>query len=734
MPTAPPLKEIREAYSDYSSELSETQEEGRTDMRYASGDPWDPADRAERENAGRPCLSPDEITQYLNQAINNVRQNPRSVQVNPTGNGANDKLAGARQSLIQGIEYRSNAQTSDICAFENALQRSYGFSRITARYLPGSMNQELVIKPVQNPDMVIYNPYFRQPDGSDMEDLFFVDYLSKKQFKRKYPKVKPQSFSTDAMIEAPGWIRENYIVTAEYWKVHQVPKKLLTVEMPDGSHQDLYEDELKELSGGRGANGRFASARSQFKVLEERTEEIPTVVQYVTNGVEYLEQHDWPGSRIPFPACFGKQMFVNRGSGSKRILLSMVRLARDSQMMLAYYASQEAEEAGMTPKVPFLGYTGQFDKNPEVWETIHRVGRGYAEVEPTSPDAPGVLLPLPTRPQFQPNFEAYEIAKDSSRRSIQSSMGIAALPTAAQRQSEKSGVALEKIQTMEAIGAFHFTDNYNTYLKNRGFQLNELIPHYYDTQRDVPIRKPDGTHSTLHVVGNTSHPLNDRGAYDVRDLPDDHLHTGVGDYDETIDTGPSYDSQRVEQSAFVDSLLDKLPTLPIPPQVATIILAKAIRMKTNLGPVGNDIADLLDPPQDQQLPPAAQAQIAQMQGQMQQLAQENAALHADRAGRVLEQHTKTNIAAMQEHSKTQQTNQNNITKIVVAMLAAKSKEDAGAAQANAERELQILGFTHDAAHEFAMQVMGHGQAKDLASHQADLMPPPVAATQPQAAQ
>ena len=722
MPKTPDLKEVREAYADYSSELSETQEEGRTDMRYASGDPWDPEDRAAREDAGRPCLSPDEITQYLNQAINNIRQNPRSVQVNPVGNGANDKLAGHRQSLIQGIEYRSNAQTSDICAFENALQRSYGFSRITTRFLPGSMNQELVVKPVQNPDMVIYNPYFRQPDGSDMEDLFFVDYLSKKQFKRKYPKIKAQSFSTDAMIEAPGWIRENYIVTAEYWKVHQVPKKLLVVDTPTGP-QEMYEDELKELSSGRDSTGRFASARSQFKVLDERMEDVPTVVQYVTNGVEYLEQHDWPGSRIPFPACFGKQMFVNRGSGSKRILLSMVRLARDSQMMMAYYASQEAEEAGMTPKAPFIGAKGQFDSNSEVWETITKQPRAYIEYDPV-PDGATGMIAAPSRPQFQPNFEAYEIAKDSARRSVQSSMGIAALPTAAQRQNEKSGVALEKIQTMEAIGAFHFTDNFDKYLQNRGFQLNELIPHYYDTQRDAPIREPDGTHATLHLVGNTSHPLSDQGAYDVQGLPDDHLHTGMGDYDVTISTGPSYQSQREEQSEFVDSLLEKAQSLPIPPQIMTLILAKAIRMKTNLGPVGNDIADLLDPPQDQQMPPAAQAMIAQLQGQIQQLSTENQALHMDRAGRVLEQQTKVHIAATQEQSKTAQANQNNITKIVVAMLAAKSKEDAGAAQANAEKELQSLGFGHVAAHDFAMAVMGHQQSKDLASHTQAIQPPP----------
>jgi hypothetical protein len=42
-------------------------------------------------------------------------------------------------------------------------------------------------------------------------------------------------------------------------------------------------------------------------------------------------------------------------------------------------------------------------------------------------------LPLPRRQAFTPNFQEYEIAKDSCRLAIQAAMGISPLPTAAQR-------------------------------------------------------------------------------------------------------------------------------------------------------------------------------------------------------------------------------------------------------------------------------------------------------------
>jgi hypothetical protein len=49
MPKAPKPKEIRQAYSDYTSDWRDIIEEGKTDMRYVAGDPWEPADRKARE-------------------------------------------------------------------------------------------------------------------------------------------------------------------------------------------------------------------------------------------------------------------------------------------------------------------------------------------------------------------------------------------------------------------------------------------------------------------------------------------------------------------------------------------------------------------------------------------------------------------------------------------------------------------------------------------------------------
>src|ERR1700730_15843164 len=106
MATTPTPKEIRQAYKDYREEWKDNYDEGAVDMRYLSGDPWDPADKQARKKAGRPCLSLDEINQFINQYCNNLRQQKIAVKITPEGDGAEDEDAKNRAHLIRGIEYK----------------------------------------------------------------------------------------------------------------------------------------------------------------------------------------------------------------------------------------------------------------------------------------------------------------------------------------------------------------------------------------------------------------------------------------------------------------------------------------------------------------------------------------------------------------------------------------------------------------------------------------------------
>jgi hypothetical protein len=282
------------------------------------------------------------------------------------------------------------------------------------------------------------------------------------------------------------------------------------------------------------------------------------VVQYMTNGLEILDEIEHPGDEIAIIPVIGLERYLDEGSGPKRKLFSLCRLARDPQMSLAYLNSQETEEAGLSPKVPYIGYKGQFDTDSDAWENLNREPRAYVQVDALTDPTGQQVLPLPQRQAFTPNFQEYEIAKDSCRRAIQAAMGISPLPTAAQRDSEKSGVAIERIQSTEALGSYHFTAGYERALERAGRIIESWVPTVYDNKREMGLRQLDDSHKVVTI--NTAEP------YPNKQGEMEHYPVGDGDHDVTVSTGPSYQSQREAVGEFLDTLIQNLPNLPIPPQ------------------------------------------------------------------------------------------------------------------------------------------------------------------------
>ena len=223
----------------------------------------------------------------------------------------------------------------------------------------------------------------------------------------------------------------------------------------------------------------------------------------------------------------------------------------------------------------------------------------------------------------------------------------------------------------------------------------------------------------MQLVGNTSHPLNDDGSYEIQGLADGHLHTGKGKFDVTLSTGPSQASEREEQDEFVDSLIENIANLPAPGTSQAKVLALGIRMRPTLGAIGMQIADVFDPPPpDPNMPPQAQAAIQQLQSQLAQALQENSALHMDRAGKVLEQQTKLLLQQMKEDGDNQRAQLANDIKVLLAEITAKS-------QSESERQQMYYEFwkeNHGAAHDVGMEAMQQQHAKELAVHSAALQP------------
>lgn len=684
------LKEIRETYAYYIQQWKENRAERGIDMRYVCGDPWEAADKAARKEAGRPCISHDELNQYVNHAINNARQNKRGIKVDPDGDST-EKESELRQDIIRTAEYRSRAQGAYLTAYQSMLEGGYGFFGISRRYVANENitatnfnDQEFTFRTFANPDSVLPDPDCKEPDWSDQNGCFVLDLISRAEFKRQHSKATIVNFSAEDMRVASDWITDKNVLRAEFWKRIKTEKKVYLVE---GKVVD-------EVPKGKTAD-------------YERTKVTYKVMQYITNGVEILKRIPQPGTIIPIIPVTGLERYVDEGDGPKRKIFSLIRLARDPQMSLAYLASQEMEEAGLTPKAPVRGWTGQFETDELAHKTSTKIPHAYLQYDyPQWALDRGITVGLPESQAFTPNFQQYELAKDAAKRAIQAAMGISALPTAAQRNNEKSGVALDRIEQSQDIGSFHFVDNFDRALMLAGRIMNEQMPVVYGgADRKMMLRKADD--KNRRVVLNTEAPYQNPETNE-----EEHYLVDDGSHSVTVSTGPSQQSQRQVVSDFVDKLVENLQALPIPEPQKAKVLAIAIQMK-DLGPKGDALAELISPSEQKQLPPEAQAAIAEAKQMIGEMQAELQKLQLEKAGHVIDNQAKMQIEQLKIDA--------DIAKAEI-MTKAQSLEERMQFVEDAWKQL------HGQAHDVALQADSQAHQAQQATQQQD-----AAAQQQQAA-
>lgn len=589
------LDRIRKRFNYTVHAWKEIRDQAELDQRALSTTGcWTDDEIAERKDK-RPCIHLDQLTQHVNNLVNNIRSNPIAIKVEPAGEGSDEKTAELRAKRIRAIEYESNAMSAYQTAFESAACMSFGAFGITIEYKAwDSMQRIIKFRRFGNAHAVLWDPDALEADGSDMKDAFVLFRVPRDEFARDYPQAAITSFGEDHQSIAKDWFDDDSVQVAEYWYLEKKSRRMFHLESESGP-QRLFSDEL--MSGWKVKDGFFYFLDgSKQKVLDERTTYEPSVKMVLTNGIEILDKTDWPGKEIPIIPVIGKESYVRVGNKVKRKIYSLIRTARDGQKLFDYYASNEAEVIGMTPKIPYIGYKGQFSE--DYWDTIHKEPRAYAEVEPIIDPMTNSPLPLPQRMTYEPPVQALEIGKESARRSIQAAVASYGF-TRLDDTNVKSGVALKQIQQQNDLGSYHFVDNYKNAIRRAARIVNDLLDDVESVPMDVSLRNLDETQEVVRIndeEGN-KYRLTDEGQHEV-----------------TLSTGPNYQSQREEGSEFTDVLVQNLRNLPLDPQMAVKVLAKAIKLK-NLGPIGDDLVNILDPQKGQESPEVV---IQQMQQQMQQ--------------------------------------------------------------------------------------------------------------------
>lgn len=587
------------------------------DLNFIGGNQWPDDIQRARELAKRPCLTINQFPQFLHHVTNEQRQNRPGLKVSPVDDQADKETARVLQGIVRHICVQSDFDTALDTASEGAAGPGRGFFRVLTDYEdPRSFEQIITIERVRNALNVTCDPHAQRFDYSDMQWAFITQRMSREEFLARFPydadgnAIQPTDLDSWSQLgDNAQWVLKDSVQVAEYFYKEVVSAEL--AQLTTGEVVVLPQvlvDEGTDLP----PQARRALQLEALQLPEgvDITRTRQTVLEQVKwckiNGYTVLERTEWLGKWIPLIPVIGNELDIN----GKVMYSGIVRNGKDAQRMYNYWASAESEGIALAPRSPYVGAVGQFEGMEDKWGTANTANHAYLEYNIV--DAGGQPAPPPQRNVVEPAVAAITQARLLSRDDLKSTTGIYD-PALGQTSQEKSGIAIGRRQQQSQVVNFHYYDNTVRAIRHLGRILIDLIPKIYDSQRVVRIIGEDGKEDRVMVgpQGNAAPTGYDR-IYDVT----------VGTYDVTVDAGPSYQTKRQEAADSMQQVIKAFP--PLLERTADLVV------RNMDWPDADAFADRLTPPEyqspdDESTP---QQQLARLQGEKQQAAQQMQALNA----------------------------------------------------------------------------------------------------------
>jgi hypothetical protein len=500
--------------------------EALEDLKFAAGDQWPVEIQNSRNLEARPCLTINKIDSYVRQVTNQQRQQRPRIKVHPVNNEADLKIAKTLEGITRHIEVNSNADTAYDNAFDYAVRMGWGYWRVETDYVrEDSFDQEIYIRPIHNPFTVYFDPNSVEPDGSDAEQCLITEVIPKATFREMYPDADDGSgFTLRATGDSSAeWVMKEDIRIAEYF--HTERKSTSLVLLSDGTK--LYREDLPDAEMMMAAGVSIVSERKTYRKI---------IKWCKVTSMQVLEEGEWIGSYIPVVPVYGAQLTVE----DKRKKFGLVRHAKDPQRMYNFWRTSQTESIALAPKAKWLLAEGQDEGHENEWAQANIKSAPVLRYKQT--DIEGRVAPQPTRLQPEPPPQGIMEAASSINNDLQAVLGI--FDPNQMPSGNISGKALNGQQQQIDLSNYHFYDNLTRSIKHTGKIILDLIPKIYDAER------------VMRIIGDDGQP--DMVTINQRDAVGSVLNdVTVGEYDIVMDTGPGYQSKRIQAVEAMMPLMAK---------------------------------------------------------------------------------------------------------------------------------------------------------------------------------
>jgi hypothetical protein len=333
------LTQAKELYSDARDAMRANHDRMREDLEFSNpADPqqWDA--KMKQDRGVRPTLTLDQTNQYINQVVNDARQNTPAILTVPADSKGDPLVAERLNGMIRHIEYVSRAGIAYDTGIEHAARVGLGWLRVLPQVVnPKLGEQEIRIARIVDPLSAVLDPNSTEPDGSDAMYGFVETWMTERALLAKWPKAKMIDFG-----ESNGWFTGKGARIAELMKVEETPdgERMVVIDM-DGQQEAITADEARmypEITG------------QTPKVIREYQSTKRVVKWIKMTGAEILEETEFPSQWIGIIPVIGHELWVN----GERVLCGMTRRMMDGQRFHNWQMSGLAESNLSQPKAPFL--------------------------------------------------------------------------------------------------------------------------------------------------------------------------------------------------------------------------------------------------------------------------------------------------------------------------------------------------------------------------------------------
>lgn len=533
------------------------------DTKFANADArnmyqWPDSASSNRMLDGKPCFTINKTRVHNLQIINDARQNKQAIKIDPTGNGATYKSAQICQGIVRHIENQSDAQSVYTSAVRQQVQGGVGYWRVTTEYASDddaetAFNQEIYIRRIKDALSVYIDSKCAEADRSDAKYAFVFDTMAREDAEEKWPKLKDR-FPTDALGALDGWVTEDDVRVAEYFRRVGKPDELVAVEI-DGKHAFERMSRLQADPRYKGVKPKFIRQKLVESGAQFRNVTSYSVEWYKIAGDTIVERGDWPGTTIPVVMCVGEETVIDGQMDRKGHTRALI----DPQRNLNYWTSEGAAQVALQTKTPYIGPARAFENHEEDWKDANRKNLAFLSYNDIDEDGQPINDARPQRSNPPVMAQAYLQGMQFSEDQMRMVSGQYEATTG-EPGNETSGVAIGRRQRQGENATYHYVDHEAMAIRRTGNILIEIMPKVYDTKRVMKIMGDDGKVSEITLDPQA------QGAYLEHQKQEENAIKGVfnptiGKYAVVADVGPSFATQRQEAFNALSQIAQKSPQM-----------------------------------------------------------------------------------------------------------------------------------------------------------------------------